>query len=309
MNAPRIVPRRTTPAGLLSWARLGTSSTDQRAEPRRSDARVPLGLFGMALLAWWARRETRRRRAAEAMRTRLVGELFDAAEQERRRLARDLHDDVCQELAMLSLDAFHAGTLLSDRDGRVAAALAGLEQRAAAAAETIRRLSHDLHPATLSHVGLVDAIRAHCADIERRHHARVRVELGGDLPLLGGGPATVSLYRIFQEAVRNALTHGAARTIVVSLSLHRSELRLAVMDDGLGFDGKTCAPGLGLISMRERASLLGGAALITSHPGEGTAVRVTVPCSALVDGGTHGHPTASRHDTRSSPGVQHVVPR
>jgi len=199
-----------------------------------------------------------------------------AAEEGRRRVAREIHDDFSQRLAALAISLRIAGKGLPEGSSQ-RAALDGAGGSLAELGEDLRRLSHDLHPAALERRGLADALRDHCAEIERRHGPRV------DLSLKGIGDsfppeAALGLYRIVQEALANTVRHAGARTAAVTLLATSSAARLTVTDDGRGFDPDAARQaGVGLASVEERARLLGGRCLVTSVPGDGTRVEVAVP--------------------------------
>lgn len=221
-----------------------------------------------------------RRRRAEADARALAGRLLHAAEEERTRIARDLHDDVCQELSVLAVDATFLKSRVATTDGETRQVLDAFRGRTAAIAERLRRLSHDLHPAALQHASFLDALRAHCAEVERQHGLRILFGAPPQLPAIHT-PATVALYRIVQEALRNAVQHGEAVSASIQVRVIRNRIRLSVTDDGAGFELAVHRPqpGLGLVSMQERARLLGGWVDIESSPGRGTTVTVDVPLS------------------------------
>ncbi len=200
-----------------------------------------------------------------------------AAEAGRRRVAREIHDDFSQRLAALAIALQIAGKGLPEGSSQ-RAALDGVGGGLAELGEDLRRLSHDLHPATLERRGLAVALCDHCAEIERRQGPRVGLELKG---IEGTFPPEVALglYRIAQEALANTVRHAGARTASVTLRATSSAAHLTVADDGRGFDPDAArrAGGVGLASLEERARLLGGRCLVTSAPGDGTRIEVTVP--------------------------------
>ncbi len=207
-----------------------------------------------------------------------TGRLIAGEEEARRRIARELHDDHCQRLAALALELKAVRRQHADGDSR-GAALDALGRSVAGLAEDLRDLSHDLHPAVLERQGLAEALHDHCAEVERRSCLEVRLSLrdGAEDPL---PPAYVlGLYRIVQEALVNTVHHAGARTVHVTLGIAAGEAHLAMLDDGAGFDPDAArrAGGLGLAIVEERARLLGGRCRITSAPGAGTEIEVTVP--------------------------------
>jgi len=157
-----------------------------------------------------------------------------------------------------------------------------VERRTAGIAEALRLLSHGLHPSVLQHIGLVAALHAHCAEVERQHQVRVRFDADGDVEPASRAVA-LSLFRIAQEALRNAVLHGRARHAGVALSRTDTHLTMMVTDDGAGFDLADVRghEGLGLMSIEERARLVNGRAVIRTQPGRGTEIRVSIPAVAV----------------------------
>ena len=153
-----------------------------------------------------------------------------------------------------------------------------MQHRAARLAENLRLMSHDLHPAVLHQVGLVAALESHRREIARLYGATLDLEIVGEVEPLGEA-VRLGLFRIVQEAVRNAATHGRAASVDVMLKRTDGELELTVRDRGTGFDVDAARKGggLGLVSMEERARLIKGRIAIDSSPGHGTAIAVLVP--------------------------------
>ena len=207
---------------------------------------------------------------------RIAGE-----EEARRRISRELHDDYCQRLAALALELKVVRRKLPDDDPR-RSELDGVGGGLAELSEDLRRLSHDLHPAVLERLGLAEALRDHCAEVERRSGLRVRLSLRDD----AGGPLPpafdLGFYRIVQEALSNTVRHAGARMAQVTLRVAGGVAHLTVSDDGAGFDPAVVrrTTGLGLASIEERAQLLGGECRIVSAPGAGSGTEVTVPLPA-----------------------------
>ncbi|HET6550081.1 MAG TPA: GAF domain-containing sensor histidine kinase [Solirubrobacter sp.] len=195
--------------------------------------------------------------------------------EERNRLARELHDSVTQRLFGVALAAESASTLLArDRDA-AATELRRVSELARAAMEELRAVVFELRPGSLEAEGLATVLRKH-VEVLRRVSGRAIELRVCDAPRLAPGPATQVL-RIAQEALGNALRHADAQRIEVRLQNGDGRLVLSVADDGVGFDpGAPEIRGqrLGLTSMRERATELGGTLRITSSPGEGTTVHL-----------------------------------
>jgi two-component system, NarL family, sensor kinase len=209
---------------------------------------------------------------------RLADRLIEAQENERRRIARELHDDITQRLTLIGLEA---GEIERDNKSGSLAPRSALEKLAEELSRLIgdvTRLSHRLHPSLLDRVGLSTAVRVLCHDLSGRHGLEVSFT-DRDVPReLPEAPA-LAVYRVAQEALRNALKHSQANRAEVLLSADAKSLTLEVADDGQGFDSERGweTRGLGLQSMRERVQMLNGTIFVQSTPGAGTSVRVEVP--------------------------------
>ncbi len=217
-------------------------------------------------------------RRAEAERKRLLGRLVFAEEQERRHIARDLHDDLAQRLAVLHIEL---DRLVENADTDWVSSktkLSTLRGNVAELADGVRQISHRLHPSILDVLGLEAALQDMIDSFENSYDSRVEF-IGGNLsrpvPLL----IATALYRISQAALRNAAKYASGAAVTVTLAETENELQLTVHDDGPGFDTNAVAtgPGLGLVSMQERAQLVGGTLVLQSAPGDGAYVSVTVP--------------------------------
>jgi signal transduction histidine kinase len=206
----------------------------------------------------------------------LAGRLMTAQDEERRRIARDLHDDLSQQLAYLSMDLGKLATKPAVHG--LVCELRPLQLRAAEAAETVRRISHQLHPSVLDDIGLEAALEQYCEEFEARAGIRTQFTSQNVPDSLPPEVAT-SLYHIAQECLRNVSKHSRTETVSVRLEFTENVLRLAVKDQGVGLATKTtdAAKGIGLVAMKERAHLVNGNLLIQSTSGEGTEIRVEVP--------------------------------
>ena len=201
--------------------------------------------------------------------------LVATREEERRRLRRDLHDGLGAQLAGLNVQA---GTLrrLIPRDPDAADELVvELREELRSAIADIRRLVYDLRPPALDDLGLLEALHR----LAERYGSeddqlRVLVEAPEDLPDLPAA-VEVAVYRITQEALTNVARHARARTSVVRLAVN-DEVTLEIVDDGVGIPAERSA-GVGLSSMHERTSELGGSCIVQSVPKGGTWVLVQLP--------------------------------
>ncbi len=219
---------------------------------------------------------TERHRVERELRD-LGGRLINAHEEERRRLSRELHDGVSQQLALLSVELGLLRESLSASPPAVEQIDRALGHTDEVGSE-LHRLSHELHPALLEHVGLTHSIRRVCREISNAHRVAVHLEID-DTSIVVTNDVALCLYRIAQEALHNVVKHSGATSASVRLGSERGHIVLSVSDDGRGFDPlvESAVDGVGLISMRERVRLVEGHLTLTSKPGQGTSVAVRVP--------------------------------
>ena len=224
--------------------------------------------------------ETALRNSAERARE-LAGKLISAQETERARIARDMHDDFNQQLAALSI-SISGMRRVPAQGAEIDYSLRTLQERVVGLTEQVRQLSHDLHPGVLEHLGLAPALRRHCLQVAEQQQ-QLHLDFAAD-PDLGEIPRDVAicLYRIVQEGLRNVVNHASASRARVVLSRATDRVVLTITDGGRGFDPSTTLArgGLGLMSIEERARLVGGTLTVTSARGRGTTLHVQVPLAA-----------------------------
>jgi signal transduction histidine kinase len=201
----------------------------------------------------------------------LGARLLKAQEGERAYIARELHDDVSQQLALIEMDL----KLLESGQPVEAGLVAETLERVQNASDSVRELSHRLHPAKLRLIGLVVALKG----LQREtSQSGIAVEFTHDnVPNTLPPDLTVCLFRVAQEALQNAVKYSRARTISMRLVGRDQELLLTIEDDGEGFNiPEQWGKGLGLVSMMERIDALGGDLKIRSAPGAGTQLEAVV---------------------------------
>lgn len=253
-------------------ARVQAGDLDARAElspvADRDLERLVVTFNGM-LDSGAAYRERLREIAARAL---------DAAEEERKRIARELHDGIAQSLAALRVRLRLARTAKEPtvREDHLEAVSAAIGE----ATEEVRRIARGLRPPALDMLGLAPAIESHARNLAEVTGIAVDIDLAPVGNLITP-EAELALYRVLQEALSNVVRHADAGRVRVRLKRRAGFIEAVVEDDGRGFtvdevmrDG---AHGLGLFGMQERASYVGGRVEITSKPGHGTRVRVTIP--------------------------------
>jgi len=222
-------------------------------------------------------RECELRASSEKIRE-LAGRIITAQEEERRRISRELHDDVNQQLAALTIMISHIKRKIPVSAEFLKKDLEWLLKHSVGITESVRRMSHELHPSILEHIGLDAALRAFVSECNSLENTNIQINAPETLGTIPKN-AAVCLYRIAQESVRNMIKHSGTQHADVTLSVDDELIRLQVTDCGSGFDVKAARTngGLGLASMEERVRLLQGSFRISSQPGCGTTVQAAIP--------------------------------
>lgn len=234
---------------------------------------------------------TESRRAADALRDseekllisnresrELAARLITAQESERRRIALLLHDDLSQNIAAMGVAISRLKHKPPATNELMANELDQLGAQTYELTTQIRRLSHQLHPDVLEHVGLVAALETEVAEFG--HNEKIKTEFKAEIqseqiPF----DVSVCLYRVAIEALRNVSRHSRANSARVALTENEVCFILEVSDSGQGFDVERAkrGSGLGLISAEERVKLLQGSFLVSSKPQGGTVLTARIP--------------------------------
>ncbi len=212
---------------------------------------------------------------AQAALEKIGGKLIEAQEKERSRIARELHDDICQRLALLSLELEQVNQVSKLNGG-----FAEIQQHCSEIAADVQALSHQLHSSKLDYLGLEAALRSFCEEFSHMHDVKVEftpVNVPHRLP----GEIALPLFRVAQEALQNAVKHSGGRQFSVDLQGTPEQIQLEISDAGVGFnvEAATQNGGLGLVSMQERIHLVKGAFSIESK-NTGTKIIAIVPLVA-----------------------------
>jgi two-component system CheB/CheR fusion protein len=214
-------------------------------------------------------------RSQEELRA-LAGSLLTTQEDERRRMARELHDDVSQRLAALDIDSDEIQRSISSSPDLAGSKLQELRGRIAVLVDDVRKMSHRLHPSSIEELGLAPALRALTQDFDRGENM-IATFSSKSVPASIPIQVATGIYRIAQEALRNVAKHAGRTHVRVTLKGTKGGVRLEVSDAGLGFDPSEGRSGLGLVSMEERARIIGATLEVKSALGQGTTVTVDVP--------------------------------
>src|SRR6476646_9221897 len=213
-----------------------------------------------------------------AERARLEREVIESCAREQRRIAYELHDGVGQQLVSIALSAKLLEQQLRPAGPAEAGKASAIVQLANEAARQVRLTARSLEGA--DGVGdLKTALESLAMSISQNCRVKSVVKANGaSLPV--SAPVSDQLYRIAQEAVRNAIEHGAAREVLIQLTFGHRNMVLTVQDDGQGFDTKSNGHGMGLRIMRYRAQCIGGSCEVQAGPTQGTLVHCRVPLEA-----------------------------
>jgi signal transduction histidine kinase len=180
--------------------------------------------------------------------------------------------------------------------------LEGIRQHCSEIAGDVQSLSHQLHSSKLDYLGMVAAIRGFCREFSKQHEVSVEFT-DRDVPRELSKDISLSLFRVAQEALHNAVKYSGARKFAVEVTATVDDVRLSVSDAGAGFDVAEAMKnrGLGLVSMRERVHLVHGSLSIESTPGIGTSILAIVPIAAAHQRGPEDAAVEDATSTTNAP--------
>ncbi|TEB07003.1 Signal transduction histidine-protein kinase/phosphatase DegS [Pelotomaculum schinkii] len=207
--------------------------------------------------------------------------IIKAQEEERKRLAREIHDSPAQSMANIVMRAEYCLKLLDLDPAKVREELVALQELVRMSLMDVRKIIFDLRPMVLDDLGLVPAIKRYLSDCRLQNEHPIEFLFFGQ-PRRLDTSVEVALFRIVQEAVTNIRKHAQANNALVKVEVLENKINIHIKDDGLGFEQdkvmvERSAEGYGLVGIRERVQLLKGEMSITSSPGNGTALCVSVP--------------------------------
>src|SRR6185369_4101796 len=216
----------------------------------------------------------------------LSNKRLDVVEESMRRISRELHDGTCQALMAIKLDLALLERQLPVGDEDARTALLGIRTQVLDVVQSVRQMSHLLYPSVLDDFGPVAAIESVAEKYRVTSEIQIRVDCP-DPSLRVASPVELLVFRIFQEAMINVVKYAEATRVQVRLAVEERAVILEIDDDGRGFDAHgyfrtpSRTAGLGLIGMRERVAHFGGVFRVTSRPGSGTRIFVSVPADPL----------------------------
>ena len=219
---------------------------------------------------------TERKRSEEALSSMSL-KLIEAHEQERNRIGRELHDDIAQRLALVAVQLDQVQQDIPDSGSELGRRIGDLRNQTTDIANDVQLLSHELHSSKLEYLGIIEAAKNFCREFGERQ--RVEIDFQSyDMPAALPTGLSLPLFRVLQEALRNAAKHSGVKNFEVKLWGSAEDIQLTVSDLGIGFDSEatTKGSGLGLTSMQERLRLVGGELSINSKPKRGTTIHARV---------------------------------
>lgn len=199
-----------------------------------------------------------------------------AAQEERNRIAREIHDGIAQSMYALSLSLETCADLAEREKGPLRERLQKLVPLAKQTLLETRHYIYDLKPLLSGESSLASVAENQVKEFQMVSGIPVKLEIKGapyQVPVSAG----TGFYRILQEVLANVLKHASASEVEIELAFEPGWVRLSAGDDRVGFDPEGAAPGYGLNNMRQRAEELGGSVEISSAPGKGTSIRVSLP--------------------------------
>ncbi len=226
----------------------------------------------------------------EEIRGELLNLIISTQEEERKRIARELHDETSQALTSLAVNLEAIIAILPSDADEAKTKLRGIQSLAVNTLDEIHKVIYELRPTLLDDLGLVAAVKWHAENYLEAAGVKVHLETAGSERRL---PAQIetALFRIIQEATTNIVRHADAESTSISLEFNETSIAIHIEDDGKGFDlnevmrSRDGERGLGLLSMEERAQLLGGVLSIKSRPGFGTQIAVEIPIEQEITDG------------------------
>lgn len=208
----------------------------------------------------------------------LASHLETIREAERTHIAREIHDELGQQLTGLKMDISWLSKKIKPADKEVKTKISETIELIDGTVKTVRRIATELRPSILDDLGLIAAMEWQSEEFERRSGIKTKFQSNITAIAIDTNTAT-GIFRIYQESLTNVMRHAHATKVEASLLINDDEIKLIIADNGKGFIVEEIAnkKTLGLMGMRERASLLGGTYEISSDPGKGTAVIIVVP--------------------------------
>ena len=207
----------------------------------------------------------------------LSAHLQSIREEERIQIARDIHDELGQQLTGLKMDVYALNKKLPDPDPAVKQKITDITELIDEAVRSVRKIAANLRPSILDDLGLVSALEWQSTEVENRFGIKVNF-IADHTELNLSTSVSTNLFRIYQEALTNAVRHANARLINSKLTVSNNSIILEIADDGKGMDlTKDKTGSFGILGIKERVFVMGGNYEFKSEPGKGTSLAITIP--------------------------------
>ncbi len=206
----------------------------------------------------------------------------NAREDERTKIAREIHDELGQLLTGLKIDVSWLSKKLNSSPEELTKRVEEMLQLTDRTIQSVRRIATELRPGILDDLGLEDAIMWQATEFQNKTGIKCDVE--GTLKIKKYSPeVSTAAFRILQESLTNIIRHANAKNVMIKMQENETTLHLEVIDDGSGMAhiNQNGGQSLGIMGMKERASIMGGWFSITSEPFKGTRVQVEIPFKTL----------------------------
>ena len=264
----------------LCLAHLAPPAFSFRVDDPFEDLAIIAFLIASSVIAYLMSRV--RKRADEAL-SSVSYKVIEAEEQERQRIAKDFHEGIVQRLILLVIEIDQLKAALPnkfDAPGRVDAAL----RHSSEILTDVKTLAHELYSPRLEYLGIAAVMRSFCRDLSEQKGVEIDFR-GNGLSNSVMPDTSLCLFRVLQEALRNAVQHSGVRQFGVQLNGTSKEIHLTVGDCGVGFNLETAktSRGLGLNHMQERLKLVKGSLSIDSKPTRGTTIHARIPLNSAID--------------------------
>ena len=264
---------KTLPDGEIKWVNL-------RCTPRK----MPQGVQWEGMMFNITERklaEIEIMRSQDQLRE-LSAHIQDVREQERLSLAREIHDDMGSMLTAITMDLAWLGSRMNSNETAMTSKIQGIETLIRKCTAAASNISRNLRPGALDCFGIVAAIEIEAHEFEQRTGISCLLDASEDGTTVAPN-ISITLFRIFQEALNNIMKHAQASEVRVSLHSHSNNIELIVSDNGCGLSKADHhrPRSFGLRGIQERVARYGGKVLISGKPGQGTTITVSIPHTAV----------------------------
>ncbi len=212
----------------------------------------------------------------------LAANLQSIREDERTNIAREIHDELGQQLTGLKMDLHWLTRKINSTDDNVINKMKESIELINATISTVRKISTDLRPSILDDLGLLAALEWQSEEFEKRSGTKVKfINRAGDITVQP--KIATALFRIYQELLTNIARHANAASVTASLYIKNDSMYFSIKDNGIGFDLDAISnkKTLGLLGIKERTLLMGGAYEIKTKPGEGSETVISIPLNLV----------------------------